>query len=173
MSKRFASTVTAASFLLALGVLATADAAAATPAAAADTVEADTITVELSPKAESGVRARARLVHDEDHVRVGIAARGIEVGDEYPAHIHRGTCEEGGGVVADVGPVTRSAEDGDVGQATATVPVEELKQAKEESEAEHPSFFLQIHLPDGTPAACGDVVKEEKEKEEMAEADEG
>lgn len=173
MSKRFASTVTAASFLLALGVLATADAAAATPAGAADTVEADTITVELAPKGESGVRARARLVHDEDQLRVGLAARGIEVGDEYPAHIHRGTCDEGGGVVADVGPVTRSAEDAEAGQATATVPVEELKQAKEESEAEHPSFFLQVHLPDGTPAACGDVVKGEKQKEERDEADEG
>lgn len=173
MSERFASTVTAAFFLLALGVLATADAAAATPAGAADTVVADTMTVELSAKGESGVRARARLVRDEDHLRLGIAARGIEVGEEYPAHIHRGTCDEGGGVVADVGPVTRSAEDGDVGQATATVPMEELKQAKEEGEAEPPSFFLQIHLPDGTPAACGDVVKEEKEEKEREEADEG
>lgn len=161
MIERFAPMAAIASLLMALGLPAAADAAPAAP----DDPEAtaDTVTVRLSPKNDSGVRARARLVHGEQELSVALSAVGVEAGEEYPAHIHQGSCESGGGVVAAVGPVTR-AEGAQAGQATSTVALDKLKQAKEKAEGEHPDFFLQVHLPDGTPAACGDIEKEKKEE---------
>lgn len=153
------------SFLVALGLPAAALAAPAGAPGVPDGVPldrpaADTIMVELSSKNDSGIRARARLVHGEDQLRVAIAAVGLDAGEEYPAHIHQGTCEEGGGVAAGLDPVQKESEEDDAGTSISAVSAEELKEAKDEVESEHPSFFLQIHLPDGTPAACGDIEKE-------------
>lgn len=166
MSDPRAPTLALTSFLVALGLPA---AAVAAPAGAPDAPDgvpldrpsADTTMVELSSKNDSGIRARARLVRGEDQLRVAVAAVGLDAGEEYPAHIHQGTCEEGGGVAAGLEPVQRESEEDDAGTSVSTVPMEELKEAKEKAESEHPSFFLQIHLPDGTPAACGDIEKED------------
>lgn len=165
MSDPRAPTLVLTAFLVAFGLPA---AAVAAPAGAPDAPDrvpldrpsADTTMVELSPKNDTGIRARARLVHGEDQLRVAVAAVGIDAGEEYPAHIHQGTCDEGGGVAAGLEPVQKESEDDDAGTSVSTVSMETLKEAKEEAESEHPSFFLQIHLPDGTPAACGDIEKE-------------
>lgn len=164
MIKRFAPMAAIATLLMAFGLPAAADAAPAGPDGPEAT--ADTVTVQLSPIDDSGVRARARLVHGEEELSVAVSAAGVEAGSEYPAHIHQGSCESGGGVVAAVGPVTKASADARAGQAASTVALDKVKQAKEKAEGEHPGFFLQVHLPDGTPAACGDIEKDEKEKEE-------
>lgn len=168
MLERIVPALAASAFLVALGVPVTAQATPAVddgpdvPEDLATLQEApDTTMVELASKNDSGVRARARVVHTAQQVQVAISAVGVEAGEEYPTHIHLGTCENGGGVAAALDPVAMPAEDAEAGTTTSSVAMEVLEEAKEESEAEDPGFFLQIHLPDGTPAACGDLGSDE------------
>lgn len=152
MNRRLTSTVTVAILLVAFGVAESVDGLSAEPAGPA--LSPDTVTVELAPKNDSGISGEAHLVHGDSLLHVGVAATGLEAGSEYPAHIHRGSCSRGGGVVAGIGPVVGTASD--TAGANAEVPLSTLMEAKEENDGEH-AFFLQLHLPDGTPAACGDV----------------
>lgn len=122
---------------------------------AAEMQEADTarageageaVDVTLAPRNESGVEGRARLHHHGDTLHVTVRLTGLESGNDYPVHIHQGTCAEGGGVAA--GLTSVSAGEG-TGNSESSVPADELSMDA--------SYFVQAHLPDGTPAACGDV----------------
>ena len=163
MKRRLTSTITVAVLLLAFGAAEGVDGLSADPAA--PTFAPDTVTVELSPKNDSGVSGEAHLVHGDSLLHVGLTATGLEAGNEYPAHIHQGSCSGGGGVVAGVGPLaaTSSGE----AETNTGVPLTTLMEARKEGDGEH-AFFLQIHLPDGTPAACGDVEHEKEETEQGA-----
>lgn len=162
MKRRITSAVTVAVLLLAFGVAEGVDDLSAEPAG--PTFAPDTVTVDLVPKNDSGISGEAHLVHGDSLLHVGLTATGLEAGSEYPAHIHQGSCSSGGGVVAGIGPLAATSN-GEAGTNTG-VPLSTLMEANEEGDGEH-AFFLQIHLPDGTPAACGDVEHEKEEKEEM------
>lgn len=83
-------------------------------------------------------------------VLLGIRVDGLPEAQEFPAHVHRGVCAEGGPVAAALNSVTRLA-DGSGTSETAleagVLPVTE-------------PLFVQIHGPTGTPIACGDIVEE-------------
>lgn len=111
---------------------------------------ADSVQVSLAPKNQSGIEGTATIRHRGDTVHVSVSLSGLESGNSYPAHIHQGTCQEGGGVAAGLTAV--EASDG-TGTSETRIPA-----AKLDMEARH---FVQAHLPDGTPAACGDLPSHE------------
>ena len=103
--------------MIALGIATTADRAEGNPDGSA--VAPDTVTGELTPKNDSGISGMAQLVHGDSLLHVGLTTTGLEAGEEYPAHVHQGTYESGGGVVTGVGPVTKPSAEHEVGEATA------------------------------------------------------
>ncbi|NIR44377.1 MAG: CHRD domain-containing protein [Gemmatimonadetes bacterium] len=115
---------------------------------------AETPTMSLSTMNNSGVMASANLSHTDQSLSVTLELEGLEPGATYPAHIHRGNCEDQGPVAAPLGEVT-AAEDG-TGTIEASVPMSDLS-APAEGEMAPKGFYVQVHLPDGTPAACGEI----------------
>lgn len=101
----------------------------------------------LQPKNDSGITGTARWQVEGDSVRVMLSLEGLTEGDQYPAHVHRGTCTEGGGVAAALSPVT--GQSGGTGESIATVARDNFSSGE--------SYYVQAHLPDGTPATCGNL----------------
>lgn len=101
--------------------------------------------VALSSKNDSGITGTAVLSPQGDSLTVELSLSGLTEGESYAAHVHQGTCDSGGGVAVGLNAVTGQADG--TGSSTATI----------ESLASGQSYFIQAHLPDGTPAACGDV----------------
>ena len=124
---------------------------------------------EMMEEGEHGEMMRDESMHDHE---VEVTLQGLEAGETYPVHVHRGTCAEGGDVFHPLAGVT--AGDGGEGTSTTTVTAAEMSEKMAEMEMgmegdqgmeEHPSFFVMAHLPDGTPAACGDVPMKEGQGE--------
>lgn len=103
--------------------------------------------VALSAKGQSGVTGSATWTVRTDSVAFNLSLEGLSGGQQYPAHVHRGTCQSGGGVAAGLNPVT--AGQGGMGEGTATLARSSFSAGQ--------NYFVQVHLPDGTPAACGDL----------------
>jgi Cu/Zn superoxide dismutase len=118
-----------------------ASAATDSPASAAGSM------VALQPKNDSGITGEARWQAQGDSVQFTLSLQGLTEGDEYPAHVHRGTCTETGGVAAALSPVTGGS--GGSGQSTAMVARSSFESGQD--------YYIQAHLPDGTPATCGNV----------------
>ncbi|MFW6193719.1 MAG: hypothetical protein ACOC83_09565 [Gemmatimonadota bacterium] len=118
--------------------------------AASDTQEASQSDqenrVELSAKNESGITGTAGWAVESDSVQFTLRLKALESGQEYPAHVHEGDCDSGGGVAVGLEPVA-GGEGG--GQGEATVARSNFSAGQ--------TYFVQVHLPDGTPAACGDL----------------
>lgn len=124
-----------------------ADTAAAETNTAADTAGARGA-LQLEPKNESGVTGEAYTeAAPGDSAAVVLELDGLEEGAEYPAHVHEGTCEEGGGVAAALNPVTGGADGSGTSRTTLAT----------EGFSETDPYFVQVHLPDGTPASCANV----------------
>lgn len=91
----------------------------------------------------SGVEGEATATHSEQDVTVSIVLKDAAKADvTYPAHIHTGTCKDGGPVAVELAPVTNL-------QSSKTVSVSSLP-------ANQPAF-VQVHAPDGKAIACGDM----------------
>lgn len=95
----------------------------------------------------SGIRGEAAALHSEGAVRVEVALTGLEPGASYPAHIHRGTCADGGPVAAPLANV--EGAEGGSGMASTTLSPDQLPADQD--------AFIQVHHLDGRPAACGDI----------------
>lgn len=108
--------------------------------------EADSVRVTLAPRNQSGIEGTATIRHTADTVHVTVSLTGLSSGTSYPAHIHEGTCQGGGGVAA--GLTSVKAGDGS-GSSETRIPATTL--------STDASYFVQAHLPDGTPAACGNL----------------
>lgn len=92
---------------------------------------------------DSGISGEATATHSQQEVTVSILLKeGARPDVSYAAHIHTGTCEQGGPVAVDIGPVQNL-------QSSKTVQLSELP-------ADQPAF-IQVHGPDGQPVACGDM----------------
>lgn len=143
--------------------------------------------VALESLNDSGITGTAILTVAEEAVQphahaVQVNISGAAAGT-YAAHIHNGTCETGGGVATALTAI-EVAEGAEVASSTTTITPEQLAaadrpeaeaRAKTETETEtegmvaagmeaeteapmrHGPLFVQVHLPDGTPAACGDL----------------
>mgnify|MGYP006278148559 CR=1 FL=1 len=103
-------------------------------------------TVALSARGESGVSGDARLEPAGDSIRVALSLTGLTEGQSYPAHVHNGSCESGGGVAQPLTPVTGQA--GGTGSSTSTLAASVLGDT---------THFIQVHGQGGTPVACGDL----------------
>jgi hypothetical protein len=126
-----------------------------TTAMAGDTVQ-DELPVEpivsgLDDVNDSGISGEATATHSQQEVTVSILLKeGAQPDVSYAAHIHTGTCEEGGPVAVDIGPVQNL-------QSSKTLQLSELP-------ADQPAF-IQVHGPDGQPVACGDMKGHEGDRE--------
>lgn len=105
--------------------------------------------IELEERNQSGISGNAEWSAQGDSVEFTLSMDGLEQGQQYPAHVHQGDCASGGGVAVGLNPV--SATDGG-GESTATVARTSFSAGQ--------NYFVQVHLPDGTPAACGDLPAE-------------
>jgi hypothetical protein len=114
------------------------------PAAAAPTE------VGLEAKGESNVTGTATVSPVSDGFEISLEVSGLTPGETYAAHLHRGTCDNDQGVVAPLEDVTASD---DTGRSTTTIGTSMLDPSAE-------SLFIQVHNPDGTPIACGEVPKD-------------
>lgn len=103
--------------------------------------------VALSSRNDSGITGTARMTPQGDSLAVQVSLSGLTEGDSYAAHVHQGTCESGGGVAVGLNAVTGQADGS--GSSTKAIGQADLEAGE--------SYFVQVHLPDGTPAACGDV----------------
>lgn len=202
MSARWTSALTAGALGLAVALASPAAAQEKAEKAEAKGERQEKVKVSLAAVNESGITGTAAIVRTEDEEgtpahKVTLALEGAAAGT-YPAHIHGGTCEEGGGVVLALESVRVEAE----GSATSstTISAEQLAAAVGEREVTaaegaeayeraamrveaeaaegemrekkaHGPLFIQVHLPDGTPAACGDVPQ--KKRGEKGEKPEG
>lgn len=136
------------------------------------------MTVSLASKNDSGVSGTATLREAEDAMggpapAVVLDLTGVEAGATYSVHVHKGTCATGGGVVT---ALTSVAAEGTTATATTVLTQEQIASLREahgdmtdmamqaddeededEEAEEESSLFIQVHLPNGTPAACGDI----------------
>lgn len=130
-------------------------------AATEGTMMGATSTVTLAALNNSGITGTAEITHSGDAVTIVLEMSGLNPGDYYPAHIHEGSCEQPGGVVAALKEVP-AASDG-MGSSTTELSMSEMmgeEQAMGEmGEGEHPEMqaYVQVHSPGGTPAACANV----------------
>lgn len=101
----------------------------------------------VSPKNDSGMQGHVMVSTGSDALTIKLEVLGLKGGTEYPAHLHRGTCASGGEVVAELEPPTVASVG--LGSSLTELSPDEMQAGE--------SYFVQVHLPDGTPAACADV----------------
>lgn len=118
-------------------------------ASAATSGSASQYSASVSPKNESGMQGHVMVSAGSDSLTIKLEVLGLKGGTEYPAHLHSGTCEEGGDVLADLNPPTVASVG--LGSSLTALSPDVMETGR--------SYFVQLHLPDGTPAACADVRK--------------
>jgi hypothetical protein len=107
--------------------------------------------VALAAKNNSGITGSAVLTRSGDSTSVALTLNGATSGTAYPSHIHFGTCDQPGGVVAPLTSVTAGANGS--GSSTTMVATAALDAARQA----HGALLVQSHQPNGTPAACGAI----------------
>lgn len=107
----------------------------------------DAETIELDAVNESEVDGDATITPMGDSLRVVLTLSGLDAEAEYPAHIHRGNCDDGGPVAEPLEAVTTAT--GDSGMSESTIARSALPTDE--------GAFLQAHGQDGEPIACADI----------------
>jgi hypothetical protein len=105
------------------------------------------VAIELEPMNESGVSGEAMAMHSDDAVVVILELEGLPGEGQFNAHVHGGSCADGGPVLVALNPVTGLADG--TGTSTTTLEADELDPAV--------SHFVMVHGEGGTPVACGDM----------------
>jgi hypothetical protein len=105
----------------------------------------------LLPVDASGVAGDVTVTTGPDGVAFTLAVGGLPGAAEYAVHVHRGVCVEGGPVAAALTSVTGAADGS--GSSTTRLPASEVPTNE--------PVFVQLHGPNGTPLACGDLVEAE------------
>lgn len=103
----------------------------------------------VSAKNESGMQGHVIVSAGSDALTIKLEVLGLKGGTQYPTHLHSGTCEEGGDVVAELNSPTVAS----VGLGSSLTEL-----SPDTMQAGQP-YFVQLHQPDGTPAACANVEK--------------
>lgn len=96
----------------------------------------------------SGVTADVTLNASGEQTTVTMHVTGAPANATLPAHVHSGTCENKGPAVAPLDSVSTDATGMGMLNATVNLPFTTV------SNGQH---FVQLHLPNGQPAACGNV----------------
>jgi hypothetical protein len=101
------------------------------------------IVTDLGDVNDSGISGEATATHSAQDVTVSILLKdGAQADVTYPAHIHTGTCKDGGPVAVELAPVKNLQSSKTV--ATSALPADQ-------------SAFIQVHDASGKPVACGDM----------------
>ena len=128
------------------GVLADSAAVSDTTAAMTDSLAdmpTEPTVTDLDDVNDSGIEGEATATHSRDEVTVSILLKdGAKADASYAAHIHTGTCKDGGPVAVELGTVQNR-------QSVKTIPLSQLP-------ANQPAF-IQVHGADGKPVACGNM----------------
>jgi hypothetical protein len=103
--------------------------------------------VALEPVRDSGVFGQATALHGDEDVMVTLEVHGLPAAGEYAAHIHSGTCAEGGPVAVGLNPVI--GNEAGHGTSTSTLDMGEMDHDQ--------PYFFQVHSAEGPPVACGDM----------------
>ena len=104
-----------------------------------------TFTVELHEANASGIMGTATAMHSDESVEVTVEVAGVTEGDELSSHIHQGTCESGGPVIAPLSSIEVSEG---TGSGVTSLTVDQIP-------VDQP-LFLQVQGPDGEAVACAD-----------------
>jgi hypothetical protein len=104
-------------------------------------------TIPLHEVNGSQVSGEAMAMHADDAVIVVIDLEGLPDEGEYDAHVHTGTCAEGGPVATPLNPILGLADG--TGNSTTTLDADELPVGE--------PHFIQILGDGGSPLACGDI----------------
>jgi len=104
-------------------------------------------TVTLEPVDDSGVSGQATVMHTEDELVVVLELEGLPEAGEFAAHIHAGSCAEGGPVAVPLNDVI--ADEEGFGTSTTALDADAIDHDGE--------YFFQVHSADGPPIACGDL----------------
>ena len=144
------NTMRLAMMLVVLPLLAACDGGAGTNGegaeadAAASAVETAE-TIQLAPINRSGVTGTVEADRSPDALRLTLNVEGLEPGATYAAHVHDGRCAAGGPVRAPLGDLTADQQNrSQLEREVAAVPAPE-------------PVFVQVHAPDGSAVACGDL----------------
>lgn len=121
------------------------DPAQAAPELAPEEVEPEVVEMEATTD-DPAVTGEATVLREGGLTMVAIDLTGIPEAGEYAAHVHLGTCEEGGPVEIELEPVM--ALDDGAGSSLTTLEDEELPDDED--------WFIQVHAQDGSPISCGD-----------------
>ncbi len=109
------------------------------------------MTVSLDEEHDSRMSGTVTLTPRGDSTVVELSLNGAKAGESVMSHIHYGTCQDPGGVVAPLQSV-QIGPDGS-GTSRTTVALSKLDDARKA----HGHLLVQAHLADGKPAACADV----------------
>lgn len=147
-STAFASAAALAA-LAALPLLACSGGETSGQASASETSSASQYSASVSPKNDSGMQGHVMVSSGADELTIKLEVLGLKGDTEYPVHLHRGGCEGGGEVVAELNSPTVASVG--LGSSLTSLSPDAMERDR--------SYFVQLHRPDGTPAACADVRK--------------
>jgi hypothetical protein len=122
----------------------TADSAAAT----ADNAAPASATASLMAVDNSGVTGDVTLTASGEQTTIGMHVNGGPANTTMEAHVHSGTCETSGPVVAPLDSVKTDATGMGMINTTVSIPFATVNNGQ---------HFVQVHKPDGKPAACANV----------------
>lgn len=124
------------------------DAAAAPAAGAAD---AGTTEVTLAPVGGSGVSGGATLSEQGERVQVTVRLSGLRPNGTHAGHVHEGTCDSPGAVVAPLLDVSADASGSGTSTSLVAAPVSTVMDGR------HVVVYHEAGESPGAPAVCGAI----------------
>jgi hypothetical protein len=110
-----------------------------------------TSTVAMRPVGGSGVTGEATLTEAGQQTQVMVRLMGSQAGATHQGHIHQGTCDNVGSVVAPLQPITVDGQ----GTGTSTSTVDVAMHAA--ADGQHLIAYHAAGGDPGPPAVCGEI----------------
>lgn len=143
------STVAVVVALTSIALVACSGSDATQQASATESGSGSQYSASVSPKNDSGMQGHVMVSTGSDSLTIKLEVLGLKGGTDYPAHLHRGSCASGGDVIAELESPTVASVG--LGSSLTAISPDAMQSGQ--------PYFVQVHLPDGTPAACADVEK--------------
>ncbi|MDB4949386.1 MAG: hypothetical protein JWM27_2035 [Gemmatimonadetes bacterium] len=107
-------------------------------------------TLELAPLNNSGYAGEVTAIADGATSTLTLTVSGAPADSSVAAHIHYGRCAAPGNVTAPLTPIDLKKDGKGTSTTTVNIAMSTLMDG---------GHYVQVHKPDGTPAACGDLPK--------------
>jgi hypothetical protein len=108
-------------------------------------------TIELATLNGSGITGEVSAVADGGTSTLTLKISGAPADSSVPGHIHYGRCAQPGNVTAPLTPIDVKKDGTGTSTTTVNIAMSTLMDG---------GHYVQVHKPDGTPAACGDLPKQ-------------